>query len=87
MRARELIRIEFPFIFSFVLQKCGVIFPIMWILFFIDRMHAASILAVAMCVIHLRFTIFEETSSKLRNSVRSTNINIEGVEFMGDAGT
>jgi hypothetical protein len=70
----RLIRIQLLLILALVLDNNGVIFPIVWILFFVDRMHPAAIFTIAMRVIHLRLTRTEETSAKLGNTIGSPNV-------------
>ena len=80
-----LIRIQFFLILALILDNNGVIFPIVWILLFIDWMNAATIFPISMRVIHLSFACFQKTSSKFRYAISSTNIYIKCIELMIDA--
>ena len=60
---QPLVRVKLLLIPAFVFDYNGVIFPIVWILFFVDGMYTTSILAISMRVVHLSFAGFQETPS------------------------
>ena len=58
IRPSYLIRAELLLILALILDNNGVIFPIVWILLFIDGMNAAAIFPISMRMIHLRLACF-----------------------------
>ena len=62
-----------------------MIFPIVWILLFVDGVNAAAIFTIAVRMIHLGLARLQETSPKLRDAVGSTNIDVKSIELMIDA--
>ena len=79
------VRTEFALVLAFVFDQVGVVFTIVWILLLVNRMNAASILAVAVCVIQLRSAILQEATAKFRNAIRRADVHIKCIEVMGYA--
>ena len=63
LRIQELIRVEFPLVFSLVFDEFGIVFAVVRILFFINRMTTAAVFPVAMSVVDLGVAALQETSS------------------------
>lgn len=83
--SNSLVRTQFLLIFPFVFYEIRVILPIVWILFFIDWVHPTSIVPISMGMVHLCFTIIQETLSELRNAICCPDIQIKGIEFVRNA--
>ena len=62
-RCHSLIRVQFFLVLTLILDKIGMVLTIVRVLFLIDWMYPASILPIAVSMIHLGLTRFEETPS------------------------
>ena len=74
------IRVQPVFVFTLVFDQLGIVLAVMRILFFIDRVTAAAVLSVAMCVIDLGVASFEKTPAQLRQPVSETHVDVKTVE-------
>ncbi len=70
------IRIESALVLALVFDQFGVVFTIVWILLLVNRMNAAAILAIAMCVIHLCLTGLKEATAQFRNTIGHPYVHI-----------
>ena len=57
------IGVKFSLILPLVFQQRGVVFPVVWILFFVERMDPAAVLLVAVDMVELRPTLPKDTPS------------------------
>ena len=79
-----LIRVHFSLILTLVFDKIGVIFSVLGILLFIDGMHPASVLAVAMGMVHLDLAIVDKTLGQLGDAVGNPNVDIKRIDIVID---
>ena len=79
------IRTEFALVLALVFNQVGVVFTIVWILLLVNRVNAASILAITMGMIHLGFAGLQKATAQFRNAVSRPDVNVQRVEFMGNA--
>lgn len=76
---QALVRVQFSLVPAFVFDQLRVVFTVVRILFFIDRMTAASVLAVAVRMIDLCMARSEKAPAKLREPIGESNINEQTV--------
>src|SRR5687767_10262745 len=57
----------------------------MWILFFVDRMNSAAILAVAMCMVHLCFARLQKAPTQFGDPIGGAHVQVESIKLMRDA--
>ena len=74
------IRIQPVFVFTLVFDQLRIVLAVMRVLFFIDRVTAAAVLSVAMCVVDLSVARFEKTPAQLRQPVSEANVDVKSVE-------
>jgi hypothetical protein len=80
----SLVRIEFVFVFPFVLDQVRIVFTIVRILLFPDRMHPAPVLAIAVSMIDLTVAFLDEASAEFGYAIGRTNVYVKSVEVMGN---
>ena len=61
-----------------------MIFPIVWILLFVDGVYAAAILPITVGMIHLSLARFQKTSPEFGDPVSRADIDVKRVELMID---
>ena len=74
------IRIQPVFVFTRVFDQLRIVLAVMWVLFFIDRVTAAAVLSVAMCVVDLGVARFEKAPAQLRQPVSEADVDVKTVE-------
>ena len=74
-----LIRVQLILILALILDQRGVVFPVVRVLFFPERMSAAAVFFVAVGVIDLCMATFQETSPEFRKSIGQSYVQIPGV--------
>ena len=79
-----LVGVQLLLVFALVLDQVGVIFPIVWVLFFVDWMDAAAVFPVAVGMVHLCLARLQKTSWQFRNPIGGPNVDIEPIELMGN---
>ena len=79
-----LVGVQLLLVFALVLDQVGVIFPIVWVLFFVDWMDAAAVFPVAVGMVHLCLARLQKTARQFRNPVGGSYVDIESIELMGN---
>lgn len=82
--AGSLVRVQFILVLPLILDQCGIVLSVVRVLFFPERVPAASVFFVAVGVIDLRMAIFQEASPKLWKSVGQSHVQIPRVQAMGN---
>ena len=78
--AWRLVRVHFFLVLPLILDQVRVIFTVMRILFFVNRVHPASVdLAVAVLMVYLGSTVLNETFGVFRDTIGDPQTHVDGI--------
>ncbi len=79
-----LIGVHFPFVPALVFDQRRVVFSVVRVLFFEDRMHPAAVFFVSVSVVYLDFAFLVKTLAQLGNRIGNSNIYIKCIDVVLD---
>lgn len=74
--------VDSSLVLTFVLDQRRAVFPIPGILFFPQRVHPASVLAIAMSMVNLSLTVAVKTPGQLGNAIGDAKVQVECVQIV-----
>ena len=80
-----LVWVELSLILPLVFDQGGVIFTVLGVLFFVNRMYPATVFPVSMRMVHLNLAVRVKALGKIGNAVAQAHVQIERVDVMNDA--